>query len=252
VLLAVLVLLVTGLGLWNCWIYTGLDKSIEFEANSNDVPTVQAEIDSPDFRMILARVADVSQWRARHLALEITDQWMWKVSKGGNQRLADALRVYLSCRAEGHSAEYCRAVMARGNAPATAEYGFLDDIRRKYGGIPQKWIHNIKNLPTPAGGRTITVVVLDGELAVSYTVAYGDHGSITYVDFERIDAVVFSPEYEGVITDVENQIDTRVKNEGIHGLGSCHAIWRIKQDLLKERGIIWRSPSEMNPGTCYD
>jgi hypothetical protein len=257
VLLSVLILVavsIAGLAFyWAHYLYSGAGSARVFAANSNDVRTVQAEIDSPDFRRVLAHAADVSQWRARHIVIEVAGQGLvWKVTKGGNKRLADALHAYLSCRAEGHSAEYCRDAMALGHAPASTEYGFLDDIRRQYGGIPRKWIHDITSPPDSPGGHTATVVVLDGELAWSYSVSYGNAGSILYVISNRIDAVEFSQEYKGVIGEVEGQIAARVANEKIHGLGSCHEVWRIKQDLLKERGVIWRPPSVVNPDTCYD
>ena len=35
-------------------------------------------------------------------------------------------------------------------------------------------------------------------------------------------------------------------------MGQCHKIWREKKQLLKERGISWLSPSELNPYNRYD
>ena len=35
-------------------------------------------------------------------------------------------------------------------------------------------------------------------------------------------------------------------------MGTCHRYWHRKKELLKEEGINWRSPSEMNPDTRFD
>lgn len=34
--------------------------------------------------------------------------------------------------------------------------------------------------------------------------------------------------------------------------GQCHRIWRMKKCLLKERGISWLCPSDLNPYNRYD
>jgi hypothetical protein len=37
------------------------------------------------------------------------------------------------------------------------------------------------------------------------------------------------------------------------GRGLCHRIWLdAKERLLREEGIDWKSPAEMNPGSCFD
>lgn len=43
--------------------------------------------------------------------------------------------------------------------------------------------------------------------------------------------------------------------EAQHGrvIGLCHAIWRLTRDrLLQEHSIVWYSPAQMNPGSCFD
>jgi len=40
---------------------------------------------------------------------------------------------------------------------------------------------------------------------------------------------------------------------GARRKGICHLIWTEQARILKdEHGIVWYSPREMNPGTCYD
>lgn len=43
--------------------------------------------------------------------------------------------------------------------------------------------------------------------------------------------------------------------EAKHGrvLGLCHAVWhRTRERLLQEHSIVWYSPAQMNPGSCFD
>lgn len=35
-------------------------------------------------------------------------------------------------------------------------------------------------------------------------------------------------------------------------MGTCHRYWARKKELLKQRGIDWKSPSEMNPDIIFD
>ena len=36
------------------------------------------------------------------------------------------------------------------------------------------------------------------------------------------------------------------------GLGDCHKIWEKQKKILKQRGIDWKSPSDMNPSVMFD
>lgn len=45
--------------------------------------------------------------------------------------------------------------------------------------------------------------------------------------------------------------------EVLHGsdrpMGLCHLIWRTAQErLLRDHSIVWYSPGQMNPGSCFD
>ena len=45
----------------------------------------------------------------------------------------------------------------------------------------------------------------------------------------------------------------KMKRAGDYGqFGSCHTFWHLKKEKLKVKGINWRSPSELNPNTCFD
>ena len=66
-------------------------------------------------------------------------------------------------------------------------------------------------------------------------------------------SVEFDPAHTDLMTEVENLVEDKMNAEGSHGdFGSCHRSWELKKDLLQQRGIKWRSPSELNPNICYD
>lgn len=45
--------------------------------------------------------------------------------------------------------------------------------------------------------------------------------------------------------------DMEAKHGRVRGL--CHASWRLARErLLKEHSIVWYSPAEMNPASCFD
>lgn len=63
------------------------------------------------------------------------------------------------------------------------------------------------------------------------------------------DPVEMTEEYLSVIDEVEEKIE---KNREYRGFGSCYHVWRLKADYLAERGIVWRSPSALNPKVRFD
>ncbi len=48
-------------------------------------------------------------------------------------------------------------------------------------------------------------------------------------------------------------IDPAQAAEYVSQLGSCHRLWAMQQNILKERyGITWYTPSELNPDIVFD
>lgn len=224
--------------------------SERYTANGNDMATIQSEVNSSEFRDLLASVAHVNQWRARNIEIEAySGGSSWTIRNGVNSSLTNSIRAYLSPRMLGHSAAYCRDVMMHGRDQRHT--AVMDAIQSEYGDIPRNWIHKTTLFPSKDGATT-RVIVLDGEVAWSFDVACTTDGAINYVSMERVDAVEFSPAYDSVINEVKREVEEKMAKEDIKGLGSCHTYWHLQKDLLKKRGITWRCPTEMNPDTCYD
>lgn len=252
------VLLIACLGITGCWLGgiggQGCLSMSGISANSNDVATVQGEINTPVFRALLARSAGVSEWGVRRLGITLGRSVdSWTTSRGVNYRVANALSTYLSKRAEGHSPAYCRDALALGDGPQSSRHAFLNDIREREGSIPAGWISLVETRTNATGGRLTSFVVLDGEISWAYALSYNPDGGLGYCISSRRDAVDSDPARTGLVAEVEGLVEARMKEEGSLGqFGSCHRFWQLKELMLKERGVRWRSPSELNPNTCFD
>lgn len=65
------------------------------------------------------------------------------------------------------------------------------------------------------------------------------------------DPIELTKEFEEAMTKVQPILDKEFPmNEW--GMGTCHRYWYRKKELLKELGIEWKSPSEMNPDARFD
>ena len=63
------------------------------------------------------------------------------------------------------------------------------------------------------------------------------------------DPVEMSEEYLAVIDEIDEKI---AQNRTCYGMGSCFEIWNLKEEFLLEKGIVWRSPSLLNPRVMFD
>ncbi len=66
----------------------------------------------------------------------------------------------------------------------------------------------------------------------------------------RKDAVEETVAYKAAMARIEPILDKEFENE--NGMGTCHRYWWRKKELLKQNGIDWKSPSEMNPDIRFD
>lgn len=102
--------------------------------------------------------------------------------------------------------------------------------------------------------RRVDYILSDGDVAWRYSAQFKPDGTLAdFAEQGKSDAKDSDPQYRKVIETVESAVEAEMKKSGSFGLfGSCHTFWSLKKEKLKARGIEWRSPSELNPGTCYD
>jgi hypothetical protein len=65
------------------------------------------------------------------------------------------------------------------------------------------------------------------------------------------DPVEDTEAYKKAVEEIKDEIDEFMKDRP-DGMGSCHVYWSIKKNLLKKRGIDWKTPSECNPYIMFD
>ena len=60
-----------------------------------------------------------------------------------------------------------------------------------------------------------------------------------------------TPLWEDIYYEVERECDRRLGDEP-RGMGFCFGYWSTLRQVLAERGILWQSPPELNPGVMFD
>ena len=87
---------------------------------------------------------------------------------------------------------------------------------------------------------------------------YTDIEHVSYNEFmERhrrhlhFDPVERTPTWEENYYEVEKECDQRL-GDTPRGMGFCFGYWSTLRQVLAERGIMWRSPSELNPKVMFD
>ncbi len=65
----------------------------------------------------------------------------------------------------------------------------------------------------------------------------------------RSDPIEADPTFADTFQEVDAELQTRYPKRR---RGQCHARWRTKRALLKERGIDWLSPHDLNPYARVD
>ncbi len=64
----------------------------------------------------------------------------------------------------------------------------------------------------------------------------------------RSDPIEADPTVAHIFQEVDAELQKRYPERR---RGQCHARWRTKKALLKERGVDWLSPPDLNPFTRY-
>ena len=68
-------------------------------------------------------------------------------------------------------------------------------------------------------------------------------------DSIRSDPIETDPRFADIFREVDAELDRRYPERR---RGQCHRRWGAKRSLLKERGIEWLSPPDLNPYVRFD
>ncbi len=63
-----------------------------------------------------------------------------------------------------------------------------------------------------------------------------------------VDKVEYTPEWESIIEEVDMAVAERMSGKPVSRIDG----WRIRQEILSEKGIEWHMPTQLNPGVNFD
>jgi hypothetical protein len=169
----------------------------------------------------------------------------------------DVLKQYVDGRLDGHT-QKCLLAGLTNQAPATS----ITDVNLRIiisnsPLVPVSWLKmSDSGTRTNKEGQVVrrfsSFTIVDGEIGWRYNINYFLDGVFDSLSVARFDPCEIDPSLKGVFTDVDREVGVKMKQMGGSGqIGSIRTYWRLKKECLKVRGVEWRSPPELNPGS-YD
>ena len=223
-----------------------------FTANNNSKFVVQREINSPEFkRMIADRTSATPDIMKRCVinVMGLSDFDIYELSGSLPVDVRRTIATYIKLRARGHTKAYAYAALRE---QPQSNYS-VDDIKaicESENAVVLAWL--------PYAGESGEgdlkwrwYRVIDGELAWSFQI-WDRKGERLSCWVERLDAVQFDPRFKELFEEAAKKAHDYMEQEGIKGLGTVHVYWEKMQEYLRSQGVDWRSPSALNPSTCYD
>lgn len=261
------------------------------KVSHNSPEAIRRELLDPTMLRLIAKASGLSErdLRTVKVAQESTLGWVSLYRTGGSEKayklLSEKLGDYVRAREDGHTKEFLLAAITN----ATAQSSITDiDLKALLVNQPlllASWLKRadsgtITNKAGEVASRTITTKTIngkevsretvhipkvdevcrwvsyrasDGEIGWQYVVKFKADGVVDYIRESRCDAKEYDTKYRGLIRQVNHEVEATMKKAGSYGqFGSCHTFWHLKKDKLREKGIAWRSPADLNPNTNYD
>jgi len=171
--------------------------------------------------------------------------------------LGNILELYGKRRLEGHTKDFL--LLAITNAPPNQESlpPHIRILLKETSLIPVTAFQKYESgTATNEEGRIsswVIYTVTDGDITWSYSLSFKSDGAFDRISTFRHDAKEFDPKYREIIKEVESEITQDSAKEGTpFAFGVCHSFWKLKKDRLQAKGILWRSPAELNPNCRFD
>ena len=172
------------------------------------------------------------------------------------EKVFETIDNYVRSRQDGHTKEYAVTYLKEHQKIIDANDKDLRFLLKEYPYIPVGWLKKedcriFYNDPNDSE-RCVFYYLIDGEIAWTYELLIKP-GESTWCMEEKLDAKEFDPKLKEIFEAVEKRIDKKMDEERLSKkLGACHTFWRLKKKYLKERGIEWKAPTELNPDHFYD
>jgi len=174
--------------------------------------------------------------------------------------LKQAINEYENIRKSGHTRAYAIASLQSTNQVADIQDHDLRVLVEKEPDFPLFWPYikrsGIFTNETGEAYRQVVYVVVDGEIAHKYMIDLNMDGSYRCGIMGSgitTDAKDIDPQYTNLIHKIEVAVSEEMIQEGsTNQWGSCRRFWELKKEKLKENGIEWKSPADLNPNICFD
>ncbi|MCL1922002.1 MAG: hypothetical protein FWG50_13180 [Kiritimatiellaeota bacterium] len=178
--------------------------------------------------------------------------------------LLNALDAYVTARSDGHTQAFMQAAITNSTPLAEVKDAGIRAILKEYPLTPVPLLRKIRsvdfNHTATIGGKQVfikslaTYGLVDGEIGWRWVVDFDEQGDVVgFVSCSRYDAKEDDEKYAEVFKQVSAEVKAQMKKDGSAGtLGSIHTYLRLKKEKLAKRGILWRSPSELNPDSRFD
>ncbi len=277
---------------WFSSSYVHVDSGFErLKLSHNTAETIRQELAHDQFLSEMGDALHLPSNDVARLRFSYNSEYKWfELEQNGTRpfifdSVRKAIDSYAKERSAGHTRQFMLAAVSQQESNSTSDDPGRNAIADYRPLIPVSWLQkgesgSVTNKAGELASRTFTTTVIngntvtnevvnipkadeicrwtsyhlvDGEICWRYFVQYKADGSVDYIHSSRMDSKELDPKYTDVLVQVEAEVTAEMKQDGTHRqFGSCHSFWIRKKEKLNERGIIWRSPAELNPNTCYD
>ena len=250
---------------WFSWSTVNLGfgaRRTQLPGNSEEA--IRAELAANDFLTRAAAKAGLTPAEIERITLQRERGYDWFTLKQNGARpeifeaLDSTVQNYVRGRHRGYSPDFLLSSFRRAAAQDKPEDPDLRLLLKAHPELPAGAVRRLSEGFGAADGggsnRWVRYVVADKEIATVYTLCVRPDGKVTdWILEESVDPKEIDPKFEAVFKEVGREVEAKMKADGTAGhFGSCHTFWRRQKEALKQRGIEWRSPPELNPNTNYD
>ena len=223
----------------------------KLHANGNTAETINTEIHATPFLNLLqARFGKSIPLKG--FSCTVTEfGYSTELTCESQSEVERFVERYINLRSMGHTQTYAMARLQAEPDPMTLTPDGKTIINKDQEAfMPWLWLYSFIN-----NGNTnyTTYMILDGEIAWTYLITRKNDRSLLFCDVDLIDSQEVLPQHRAAFEEVEKQVEGEMRTDGTWGtFGSCHRLWDRKKELLNQRGIDWRTPKNLHPGTLYD
>lgn len=197
-----------------------------------------------------------------------TGIWLYRLTDHdleGCARFARCLQSYVEARLDGHTRRCLLAAITNQVPPSAVRNPDLRLLISQNPLLPASWLKSSEtnivsglstqrpNPGTVGAGRCASFDLTDGDVTWRYTLYFKADGAFAKLTEVKFDAKDIDPRFTGAMNEVDREVKATLEStERLGRVGTANEFWVMKKRALKNRGIEWRSPAELNPGLIFD